>query len=67
MLRLSRRLRNESTLEVTEAQHSVLSALYHLGPMTARHAGRARPCAATLDDPDHRLARGARPLSLSTA
>jgi len=35
VLRLSRRLRTESTLEVTEAQHSVLSALYHLGPMTA--------------------------------
>ncbi|MHB1063465.1 MAG: MarR family winged helix-turn-helix transcriptional regulator [Georgenia sp.] len=35
VLRLSRRLRTGSTLEVTEAQHSVLSALYHLGPMTA--------------------------------
>lgn len=34
LLRLSRRLRHESTLEVTEAQHSVLSAVVHLGPMT---------------------------------
>lgn len=34
ILRLSRRLRTESTYELTESQHSVLSALVHLGPMT---------------------------------
>ncbi|MFC7404651.1 MarR family winged helix-turn-helix transcriptional regulator [Georgenia alba] len=47
VLRLSRRLRNESTLEVSEAQHSVLSALFHLGPMTpgklAEHDHVQRP------------------------
>ncbi len=35
VLRLSRRLRNESTHEVTEPQLSALSAVIHLGPMTA--------------------------------
>ncbi|GAB3045796.1 MarR family winged helix-turn-helix transcriptional regulator [Sediminivirga luteola] len=34
VLRLSRRLRQGSTLEVSQAQYSVLSALFHLGPMT---------------------------------
>jgi|SRR5690606_13651952 len=47
VLRLSRRLRTESTLEVSEAQHSVLSALFHLGPMTpgklAEHDHVQRP------------------------
>lgn len=35
VLRLSRRLRNESTIEVTEPQLSALAAVIHLGPMTA--------------------------------
>ncbi|MPV35470.1 MarR family winged helix-turn-helix transcriptional regulator [Georgenia subflava] len=34
VLRLSRKLRNESAYSVTEAQHSVISALVHLGPMS---------------------------------
>lgn len=35
VLRLSRKLRNEATGEISESQYSVLSALFHLGPMTA--------------------------------
>jgi DNA-binding MarR family transcriptional regulator len=46
VLRLSRRLRSESA-ELTEAQHSVLSALVHIGPMSpgqlAEHDKVQRP------------------------
>ncbi|WP_127131063.1 MarR family winged helix-turn-helix transcriptional regulator [Georgenia sp. SYP-B2076] len=35
-LRLSRRLRNESSSEVSEAQYSVLAAVVHNGPLTPK-------------------------------
>nr|WP_284288319.1 hypothetical protein [Angustibacter aerolatus] len=59
VMRTSRRLRLESTDQISPGQFSVLAVLDRQGPSTPREPGRRRARAAAVDDPDHRAARGA--------